>query len=520
MNALPSGTVTFLFSDIEGSTALLKQLGRDGYERVLREHGEILRGAVATHDGRVVDTQGDSFFVAFRAARDAVAAAVAAQRELGGYDWPDGVQLKVRMGLHSGEPKAGEERYVGIGVHRAARIGAAAHGGQALLSDATRALVEDDLPAGISMRDLGSYELKDIDRPERLSQVVSEGLRQEFPPLRGAKLVRSRPVLRRRSLLASMLAAVIAAAVAIPVFAFGQGSGGSVASAASLIRIDPANARVVAGVQVSGRAAAVATCAGSVVVTGPNGVFEIDPQAAKPYLIPVRGTPGDVANVGGLAMVISGPPKNTMTIIDTTFGRISNVVKLPGAPSVPAAVASYGLDVWIANPNAHELELVRSPYTGISRKVRLPTLAPNASRPTAYAGVAAGEGAVWIAGNDTNRTVWRIDQNTRKITTIRLAFAPRAIAAGYGGVWVVDRRGGAVVRIDPATNRLGQSIPVGRSPSAVAVGGGFVWVANEGSGTLSRIEPERVSVKTTPVGSKPVDLVVGLGAVWVVRRTT
>src|SRR3954454_23343955 len=162
MAELPSGTVTLLFTDIEGSTRLLKQLG-DRYGGVLGAHRRILREAAASFDGREVDTQGDSFFFVFTRANAAVGAAVAAQRALADHEWPaDGV-VRVRMGLHTGEPAVGEERYVGLGVHRAARIGAVAHGGQVLLSSATRELVEDTV-AGLSVRDLGSYRLKDIDR--------------------------------------------------------------------------------------------------------------------------------------------------------------------------------------------------------------------------------------------------------------------------------------------------------------------------------------------------------------------
>jgi class 3 adenylate cyclase len=126
---LPSGTVTFLFTDIEGSTRLLKLLG-ERYGEVLDEHGRLLRESVEHHRGRQIDTQGDSFFFAFGRAKDAVAAALAAQRALVAHRWPEGAELRVRMGLHSAEPVVGEQRYVGIGVHRAARIGAAAHGGQ------------------------------------------------------------------------------------------------------------------------------------------------------------------------------------------------------------------------------------------------------------------------------------------------------------------------------------------------------------------------------------------------------
>ena len=146
---------------------MLKQLGRDRYDEVLADHTQLLRAAFAAHEGRVVDTQGDSFFVAFRTAADALAAAVDAQRDLAAHSWPEGVEVKVRMGLHTGEPKLGGERYVGLGVHRAARIGAAGHGGQVLLSSTTATLVAGNLPDGVEEVELGEVRLKDIDRPER-----------------------------------------------------------------------------------------------------------------------------------------------------------------------------------------------------------------------------------------------------------------------------------------------------------------------------------------------------------------
>src|SRR5919109_3313129 len=180
----PTGTVTFLFTDIEGSTRLLQQL-RDRYGAVLSTHARLLREAIEQFNGHEIDTQGDAFFAAFARARDAVAAAVAAQRALAAERWPDGVAVRVRMGLHTGEPLVGGERYVGMGVHRGARICAAGHGGQVLLSNATRELVEDELPEGLSLRDLGEHRLKDIDRPERLFQLVIEGLPADFQPPRG-----------------------------------------------------------------------------------------------------------------------------------------------------------------------------------------------------------------------------------------------------------------------------------------------------------------------------------------------
>ena len=201
MTELPSGTVTFLFTDIEGSTGLLKKLGRE-YDTVLEDHQRILRESFAAHGGREVDTQGDSFFVAFGSAGDAVASTVDAQQALARHPWPEGGEVRVRMGLHTGEPRPAGERYVGFGVHRAARIGAVGHGGQVLLSNATRELVEDELPPNVQIRDLGAFELKDLDRPERLYQLEIDGLPSTFSPLKARQVAEPRHVRRRTVLVA------------------------------------------------------------------------------------------------------------------------------------------------------------------------------------------------------------------------------------------------------------------------------------------------------------------------------
>src|SRR5437016_155914 len=179
-NALPSGTVTFLFTDIEGSTLMVHKLG-PAYEPVLEEHRRRIREAVAAAGGVEVNTEGDSLFVAFASPSAAVAAAAAAQRNLASQTWSGGTGIPVRMGLHTGEAALSGMDYVGLEVHRAARVAAAAHGGQVLLSSATRGLVEDRLPPGVTLRDLGEHRLKDLSRWERLAQLVIDGLRNEFP---------------------------------------------------------------------------------------------------------------------------------------------------------------------------------------------------------------------------------------------------------------------------------------------------------------------------------------------------
>ncbi len=185
---LPEGTVTFLFTDIEGSTKLLRQLG-DEYAKVLADQRRILRAVFAIWHGSEVDTQGDSFFISFPKATEAAAAAVEIQRSLTEHKWPQDVQVRVRMGLHTGEPLAAEEGYVGMDVHRAARIAHVGHGGQVLLSATTTELVIDELPDGASLLDHGHHGLKDIARPEHIRQLVIRGLRSDYPPLKSLEAI-------------------------------------------------------------------------------------------------------------------------------------------------------------------------------------------------------------------------------------------------------------------------------------------------------------------------------------------
>ncbi|MEO8625257.1 MAG: adenylate/guanylate cyclase domain-containing protein [Candidatus Limnocylindrales bacterium] len=180
--AAPSGTVTFLFTDIEGSTRLLERL-RGRYGEVLAEQRRIMREAFAAWRGHEIDTQGDSFFTAFSTASDALRCAIDAQRALGAWRWPAEADVRVRMGIHTGEPVAAASGFVGMDVHRAARIAAAGHGGQIVVSGTTHDLVADDLPPGIELVDLGSHRLKDLRTETRLYQVSGEGLRAEFEPI-------------------------------------------------------------------------------------------------------------------------------------------------------------------------------------------------------------------------------------------------------------------------------------------------------------------------------------------------
>ena len=183
--ALPSGVVTFLFSDIEGSTRLFQRMG-ERYVELLEDHRRLLESAFSANGGHVVDTSGDGLFVVFADPRAALDAALTAQLAISTHGWPRGTQVRVRMGIHSGEATPEGGTYVALAVHQAARIAAAAHGGQVLVSDDTRALTRDQPAPGVVLSDLGLHRLKDFDHPQRLFQLVHPRLARTFPAIRTA----------------------------------------------------------------------------------------------------------------------------------------------------------------------------------------------------------------------------------------------------------------------------------------------------------------------------------------------
>lgn len=506
MPELPSGTVTFLFTDIEGSTMLLKRLG-PAYADVLAEQQRILREAVAAHGGHEVDTQGDSFFLAFRRAKDAIAAAVDAQRDLAAHTWPQGVTVGVRMGLHTGEPQIGEQRYVGIGVHKAARIGAAGHGGQVLLSSATRELVEDELPAGVTLRDLGERRLKDLDRPERLFQLEIAGLRSDFAPLQTLDVELAR---KRRSMYAgAALIAVLAAAVAIPVFALGQGSsGGSVnVPPNSLAVIDPGTRKVVDVVENVGvRPSAVAVGKRSVWVANLEGqnVTRVDAASRTlRALIPLNATPTGIA-VGASAVWTANGLLGTVSRIDPGTNRVSATIDDIAGRSNDGAIAVGEGGVWFASGTGRIAKIDPRRNKVVPGEV--------GASPSA---IAVGEGAVWVA-NAADSTVSRINpRTTRVVGSPTVGRHPRALAVGDGAVWVADEGDDHVIRLDVASSSVTDTIDVGHGPDGIAFGFGAVWVANGGDGTVSWIDAQTRKVKTIQVGGRPSAVAVGEGHVWV-----
>ncbi len=177
-------TLTFLFTDIEGSTALLRRLGEGVYAEVLADHHSLIRSGLTAHGGEEVGTHGDAFFAVFSSPKACVAAVVQMQQALEARPWPEGEHVRVRMGVHTGEAAKTATGLVGLDVHRAARVAAVAYGGQVLLSETAAALVRDSIPPGAALRDLGVHRLKDLGRPEQIFQLEAAALQAEFPPLR------------------------------------------------------------------------------------------------------------------------------------------------------------------------------------------------------------------------------------------------------------------------------------------------------------------------------------------------
>jgi YVTN family beta-propeller protein len=518
MTDLPSGAVTFLFTDIEGSTRLVKEL-RGRYAEVRADHERLLRAAFAAHGGHEVDTQGDAFFVAFASARDAVLAALEGQRALLSHSWPEGATVKVRMGLHTGQAVVTDGRYTGLAVHRAARIGAAGHGGQVLLSQATQTLLEDEEEdLHITMRDLGEQRLKDLDRPVRLYQATADGLPTSFPPLRdapeaSADAVRPRPLWRRPVVLAAAAAAV-GAVVAAAVLLTRDSTGGLAGVQANHVGvIDPSSNEILAEVPVGIRPGPVAGGDGSVWVGNLDDrtLTRIDAAAQTSVgAIPLdRRTPTGLA-VGAGAVWVAHGLLGSMSRVDPAFDQIEELrVTTSASATQDGAVTVAAGSVWVVYGNATVAQV--DPR---ERRVVASGLAGSGA-----AAIAFGDGAVWIA-NRRDRTVQRFNAASLGLVgEVAVGLAPTGLAFGAGSIWVANEAGNSVMRIDPGTMSVASTIEVGDGPKVVAFGAGAVWVACSRTRTVDRIDPATNDVTAAiEIGNTPAGIAVERGLVWVAAQ--
>jgi DNA-binding SARP family transcriptional activator len=522
VGGLPVGTVTFVFTDIEGSTRLVKTL-RERWGDVLGAHRALVREMFARHGGHEVDTQGDAFFFSFSEARDAVAATVAAQSAIDAKEWPEGLRVRARMGVHTGQGTVDDSRYVGIAVHRAARICAAAHGGQILVSQSTRELLEDEElepVAGEALRELGSYRLKDLDRSVRLYQVVAPGLQPEFPPIR-AERHEARP--RRRLLLGAALLAAAGAAAAVLVVLTRDASTPVVVRPNSVAVIDPATNDIVAAVRVGKSPGPIVNGLGSVWVLNKNDftVSRIHPVERQV----VGVVAGSVEVTGGreaqsVSLLAAGENAlwigNGAQVRRSEEGRAGHTTTIEFPEIALWSGIATGLGhVWVPSWDSRLLRI--DPDRGtLAATVQLEPV----DESTGLSSVAVGFRAVWVAVDEADGArVLRYDPVSGDVARVPVLGRPVAIAVGGASVWVTDSSGNRLVRIRPRPLSVVGSFPVGRGPAAVTVGAGAVWTANALDGTVSRVDPATGEVTTIRIGHRPQGIAFANGLVWVSVRS-
>jgi YVTN family beta-propeller protein len=514
MAELPTGTVTFLFTDIEGSTRLERQL-RDRYGEALAEHQRLLRAAFSAHGGHEVDTQGDSFFYVFPRAGGAVAAAVEAQRALAAHGWPEDGEIRVRIGINTGEASLEDGRYVGFAVHRAARISAAAHGGQILLSSTTRELVSDDLPPDQSVRDLGERRLKDLPRPERLYQLVVDDLPSDFAPPKtldeqelaeAAQQALTRRRYQRRAALVIPAALLAGAAVLAAVLLLTRSSGGITADPNSVAIIDPGKNKVVDTVAVGIRPSAIAFGAGSVWAANADDktLSRIDPETREEIgRFPVPATPTGVAVLGGAVWIANGL-LGSVSRFEPDVNAVTETIEIATQSSGGSIAAGEG-SVWAVFANSYigEIDPDTNDLDGPSFVGASPT------------GITVGAGSIWVADGGGNSVLQLNPRTLGAVGSVGVGRSPRGITFGADAVWVALDADDDVTRIDADAHST-VPIAVGDRPTAVAFGAGSTWVANAEDGTVQRIDAGTNDVvETIRVGGRPVAIMVAAGAVWV-----
>jgi len=488
---VPTGTVTFLFTDIEGSTKLVQSL-RDDYGELLDQHHRLVRGVFEAHGGEEIDNQGDAFFFAFRRARDAVRAAVEIQKVLADATWPKGLAVRIRIGIHTGEPGLAETGYHGLDVVRAARISGSAHGGQILVSSATRDLVGAALE-DVTFEDLGEHRLKDLEQLQRIFQVAAPGLHADFPPLKTADVARVMTIGGREEELAAAAEAALGA----------EERRARLSTRALVVAVLGA---FILGGAIAGAVIAL-TSGSSPVVVAPNSVAVIDPKTNQVVDdVEVGASPVAVA-VGEDGVWVANAEDGTVSRIDP---KTRKVVKTIGIGADVSDVAIGFGSVWVANGNDGTLARIDPATNAVERTLTFGN--ENDLIPQPVFSVATGAGAVWITRG--NR-VLRIDPETNAVTKSIPVEPPLGITVGEGSVWVTTRID-HVLRIEPRTGSMTTfSLPT--AATSPVVGGGSLWLILQlpSAGNVWALNPDTGDPEATPSGGdSPTDLAWGRRSLW------
>jgi class 3 adenylate cyclase/streptogramin lyase len=528
-----AATATFLFTDIEGSTALLKQL-RERYAIALADHHRILRDAFAAHGGTEIDNQGDSFFVAFRRAREAVLAAADAQRALHAHEWPEDVSLRVRMGIHTGEADVAGDRYVGVSVHRAARISALGHGGQVLVSQTTEHLLEDEedrLP-GLRLRDLGQQRLKDLERPIRVYQLDIEGLPSRFAPLRAS----APPARRRLKLVAA--AAILVVAAAIAAFVLARGESPPEVLPNSVVRIDPNTGKPTIVIPV-GRAPDLVVSAGGYVWTthhiireqepydaGDRTLTRVDPNSGEAVVVGgglapcgLTGDPSGDIWVANCYDAGGGTPRGNVVRVDAESLRFENTWSVPSLPASESfrGLAYGGGSLWVSGGKRFEVYEL-DPSTGRRKKFAL------ATHPF-WMAWADGSGVLWWSSDESTRLT-RLTPATRAVDYSNAPQDSNPFAVAVAGDTVVsgDLNNPRVLRVNAVTReQLPPAELSGVSPDeapvlSVAAAAGYIWAATPSAQSVWKIDARTNAVERIRMPYFPVGVTASGADVWVTVR--
>ncbi len=513
----PAGTATFLFTDIEGGPRL--------NEEAVAQHDRLVRDTLERNGGEAIDTEGDAFFFAFRRARDAVRGAVDLQRAVGQAD------VRVRIGIHTGETG-----YHGLDVVRAARISGAAHGGQTLISSATRDLVGGALE-DVAYEDLGEYRLRDLERPEHVFQLTAPGLPDTFPPLDPGGAARVMTIGGREQELAEAAGAaleteerrvrlfrrsrvvavaggllVVAALVAIVLAVTGgSGSGDIAVLPNSVVAIDAGTGKPVGDVPIGGRPVAVTAGAEGVWVANADDgiVSRIDPKQHR--IVKRIGLGADVnALATGFGSVwVAGGNDETLFRIDPAQGAIQAELQFGNAdplrPKPIFFVAAGTKGIWVTR--GRQLLEIDPATNRLRRRVSLP------GNPV---DLGAGGGNVWVSLEDER--IVRVDEGSGKLTTAPVpgaAFSPVVTAEALWLILYTDTP--QVAEFDPATATLTASVSLPKSfLTAIAAGDGVIWAVDHAQGRVWRIDEKApVPDLVTTVAYHPISVAAADGTVWV-----
>ncbi len=506
MAVAPTGTVTFLFTDIEASTELLRRLG-DEYGSAVSLHRKVLREAVERHGGYEVDTQGDSFFFTFQRASGAVQAAIEAQRALAEHEWADGATVRVRMGLHTGEALLEDGRYHGLSVHRGARIAGVAHGGQVLLSESTRSLLADEEKlSSVGFRDLGPLNLKDFDHPIRVYRLVAPGLEN----------VNRKPSVRpksRKQLVVAAAVVVLAAGLAAVLVIRLRGGGDALeVPADSVAVVDPASGKARQAVAVGHAPNSIVLASSAAwVASGESGtVTRVDAHTYVPST-PIGGfqsAPFELA--AGRGQVWATEQTAGLATIDVATQTVSAPIPLqaPSGLHYSAQAIAYGYHaLWIGGGLPSGLVLLKVDPTTARIMKSVPV------GPDTQDSIAVGEGGVWVSDQISN-TVTEFDPRTLRLLHRIHIGGPIAIAVGFGSLWVCAADDKAIWRLPGAGGYHSRvQISVGAEPVAIAVGHGAVWAAIA-TGVLVRIATATNEPLSTKIAATLNGVAVGDGRVW------